>query len=183
VTLGFPERITTDRLNLARLRYEDAEEIFYAYASKTEATKFVSWPTHKSLRDTRSFLRYSIGAWNAGNDYSYSVRLKENNRLIGSIGAIHDDGKIQFGYILSPTQWNKGYATEMCRALMDVLKTMKGVYRIFTFVDVENFASANVLMKAGLEEEGRLEKWFRFVNQGNEPRDCILFRFPFGKSN
>ena len=179
MTLDLPERLETERLNLARLRYEDAEELFYAYASKPEATRFVSWPTHRSLKETRQFLTYAIHAWKLGSDYTYSVRLKDSNRLIGTIGALHDEGKIQFGYILSPTQWNKGYATEMCRKLMATLKTMEGVYRIFTFVDVDNVASAKVLLKSGLEEEARLEKWFRFVNQENEPKDCILFRLSF----
>jgi ribosomal-protein-alanine N-acetyltransferase len=179
VILPLPERLETERLLLARLRYEDAEELFYSYASKREATRFVSWPTHQTLNETRSFLDYSIRAWKRGTDYTYSVRLKENNRLIGTIGALHDEGKIQFGYILSPTQWNKGYATEMCRKLMATLKTMEGIYRIFTFVDVENVASTKVLLKSGLEQEAKLEKWFRFVNQGNEPKDCILFRLSF----
>jgi ribosomal-protein-alanine N-acetyltransferase len=176
VILHLPERLDTERLLLARLRYEDAEELFYAYASKPEATRFVSWPTHQSLNETRAFLSYSIRAWKMGTDYTYSVRLRENNRLIGTIGALHEEGKIQFGYILSPTQWNKGYATEMCRKLMATLKIMDGVYRIFTFVDVDNIASTKVLLKSGLEEEARLKKWFRFVNQGNEPKDCIMYR-------
>jgi len=34
-----------------------------------------------------------------------------------------------------------------------------------------------VLRKCGMVEEARLPKWFRFINQGNEPKDCILFRF------
>jgi [ribosomal protein S5]-alanine N-acetyltransferase len=176
VIADLPQRLETDRLILARLRYEDAEEVFYTYASKPEATRFMAWPTHKTLNDTRSFLDYAVRGWILGTDYTYSVRLKDSNRLIGSIGTMHDEGKIQFGYILSPTQWNKGYATEMCRKLMATLKTMDGVYRVSTFVDVDNVASAKVLVKSGLEEEARLEKWFRFVNQGNEPKDCILFR-------
>jgi ribosomal-protein-alanine N-acetyltransferase len=174
--LNLPERIETDRLIISRLRYEDAEELFYTYASKPEATRFMSWPTHQSLKDTRSFLSYAIKAWADGADYSFSVRLKESNRLIGSFGIIHDEGKIQFGYVFSPTQWNKGYATEVCRKMMSIVKAQEGVYRVFTFVDVENTPSLKVLLKSGLEEEARLVKWFRFVNQGNEPKDCFLYR-------
>ncbi|MEQ9414345.1 MAG: GNAT family protein, partial [Cyclobacteriaceae bacterium] len=55
---------------------------------------------------------------------------------------------------------------------------LNGVYRIWTFVDVENTASQKVLQKAGLEEEARLTKWHRFVNQNNQPRDCVLFKWP-----
>ena len=176
--ISLPEKTETDRLLLHRLKYEDAEEIFYTYASKPEVTRFVSWPTHKSLQDTNAFLRYAVNAWDEGTDYSFAVRLKDNNRLIGSIGVINENGKLQFGYVFSPTQWNKGYATEVCVCLMNFLRTQRGVYRIQSFVDAENVSSAKVLIKSGLVEEARLVRWFRFVNQNNEAKDCILFKLP-----
>lgn len=178
VTLNLPEQILTERLSLCRLRYEDAEEIFYTYASKPDVTRFVSWPTHQTLKDTNAFLQYAVHAWDSGTDYSFAIRLKESNRLIGSIGVINENGKLQFGYVLSPTQWNKGYATEACTRLMHLLRTQRGVYRIQSFVDSENVSSARVLVKSGLVEEARLARWFRFVNQNNEAKDCILFKLP-----
>ena len=176
IHLLLPEHIETARLTLERLRYEDAEEIFYAYASKTEATKYMSWPTHQRISDTRNYLKFAIQGWTFGIDYSYGVRLKETNQMIGSFGVLNDQGKLQFGYILSPTQWGRGYATEVCKAMLPLLKMQLGVFRIGTFVDAENVASAHVLQKSGLVEEARLEKWFRFVNQNNEAKDCILFK-------
>lgn len=172
------EQIETKRLTLQRLRYEDAEEIFYTYANKPEATKYVSWPTHQRIKDTRNYLKYAIQGWNLGIDYSFGIRLKETNQLIGTFGVLNDQGKLQFGYILSPTQWGKGYATEVCLAMMPLLRLQFGVFRIGTFVDVENVASAAVLQKSGLIEEARLTRWFRFINQNNEARDCILFKLP-----
>jgi [ribosomal protein S5]-alanine N-acetyltransferase len=176
--LNVPEKIETERLLLRRLRYEDAEEIFYTYASKSEATKYMAWPTHKYIEDTRSFLRYAIHSWNQGTDYSFSVRLKENEKLIGSFGLIHDNGKIQFGYILSPSAWGHGYATEACTRMMEVLRTFPSLFRISTFVDTANKASIKVLLKSGLIEEASLEKWFRFINQDNQPKDCMLLKLP-----
>jgi len=178
VRLDLPEEIFTDRLALRQLRYEDAEEIFYAYASKPEATRFVSWPTHMSLQDTKSYLRYAVAAWRNGTDYAFSVRLKDSARLIGSFGIINEDGKLQFGYIFSPTQWGNGYATEVCRHMMELLSRQKGVYRIQSFVDAENLASESVLLKSGLIREARLVKWFKFVNQNDRAKDCLHFRFP-----
>lgn len=178
IQLDLPERLETDRLVLHRLKYEDAEEIFYTYASKPEVTRYVAWPTHQSIHDTRSFLRYAVGAWNAGADYSFSIRLKSDNKFIGSFGVVNEDGKIQFGYIFSSTHWNNGYATEVCRHMMPLLKNQKNVYRIGTFVDLENVSSIRVLIKAGLKEEARLTKWMRFPNQNMEPKDCAIFVLP-----
>jgi ribosomal-protein-alanine N-acetyltransferase len=163
---------------LSRLKYEEAEELFYTYASKPEATKYMSWPTHKSLSDTREFLKYAVNGWYNGTDYSFSIRLKASHRLVGSCGLLHETGKIQFGYILSPTQWGKGYATEACIKLMQVVRGLPGVVKVSTFVDAENTASAKVLLRAGLVEEARLEKYFKFVNQENQPKDCLLFNLP-----
>jgi ribosomal-protein-alanine N-acetyltransferase len=181
--LPIPEQIETERLRLSRLKYEEAEEIFYAYASKSEATRFMSWPTHQRIEDTRRFLSYAVQSWKAGTDYSFAIRQKTSNRLVGSCGLVHKEGSIQLGYILSPTHWGNGYATEVCKKLMLLLRNMPEVYRVQTFVDSENIPSARVLIKSGLIEEARLEKWFRFVNQGNQPKDCILFKLPLKKDD
>jgi [ribosomal protein S5]-alanine N-acetyltransferase len=175
VKLSLPERIETSRLVLSRLTHEDAEEIFYSYASKPEATRFLAFPTHQSIQDARLFVRYAIGAWNNGNEYVFGIRFRESLRFIGSFGIINDNGKVHFGYCLSPTQWGNGYATEACAEIMRFLKQEKDVHRIWTFVDAENDASIKVLKKCGLKEEARLSKWFRFINQNNQPKDCILF--------
>ena len=176
--LPIPELLNTPRLTVRRLRYEDADEIFYTYASKPEVTTYVTWPTHRSLADTRAFLSDVVPAWNKGADYSFSIRIAGHNRFIGTFGIINDEGKIQFGYALGPLYWGHGYATEVCMGFMNLLRSTPGVYRVGTLVDVENIASSKVLLKAGLIEEARLPKWMRFVNQGNEPKDCILYRLP-----
>jgi [ribosomal protein S5]-alanine N-acetyltransferase len=176
--LGLPSYLETDRLLLQRLKYEDADEIFYTYASKPEATRYLSWPTHQSIRDTRNFLQMAISHWNLGLDYSYSIRWKKDHRMAGSIGIVHDNGKIQFGYVLGPVHWRRGVATEACRAILNLLIKEPHVYRIGTFIDAENMASGRVLEKCGLQQEAHLSQWFRFVNQNNRPKDCILYRLP-----
>jgi ribosomal-protein-alanine N-acetyltransferase len=176
--LDMPEAIDTSRLLLRRLRYEDAEEIFYAYASKPEATKHLSWATHRTTDDTRSFLAYAVNAWRDDKDYSYCVILKSNRQIIGSFGLLHDHGRVQFGYVISPTYWNQGLATEACCAVMEIVKAKKQVFRVSTFVDVDNAASIKVLLKAGFVQEAVLHKWFRFVNQEYLPKDCVLLYLP-----
>lgn len=174
--LAIPEKIETARLLLRPLRYEDAEEVFYVYASKADATRYVSWPRHQTIEDTRTFLHVAIKGWEKGTDYSFGIRKKENGRFIGSFGILNDQGKIQFGYVLGPLHWGNGYATEVCQVMMKILANMPEVYRIGTFIDSENVGSAKVLLKSGLVEEARLPRWFRFINQGNQSKDCIFFR-------
>lgn len=174
--LALPELLETNRLKLQRLRYEDADEIFYTYASKPDATRYVSFPTHQSIEDTRSYLRYAIPAWNKGIDFTYAIRLKESNRLIGTCGIINDQGKIQYGYVFGPIHWGKGYASEVGITIINILKQIPVIHRVGSFVDAENVASIRVLEKIGMKHEATLTRWFRFVNQGNEPKDCLLFK-------
>jgi ribosomal-protein-alanine N-acetyltransferase len=178
IKLHLPKKIITERVSIQKLRYEEAEEIFYSYASKEEATQYMSWPTHQSLADTKAFLKYAAKGWEEGADYSFALRLIHSSRLIGSFGVINESGKLQFGYILSPTQWGKGYATEVCKCMLKILSNQAGVRSIQTFTDINNTASAKVLLKCGLIEEARLTNWFRFVNQGNKAKDCIHFKLP-----
>ena len=178
VRLNLPETIETSRLTLHRLRYEDAEEIFYSYASKPEVTKYLAFPTHQSVTDARNFIRYARIAWDNGTECVLGIRLKASHRLIGSIGVVNENGKVNFGYAISPTQWGRGLTTEACRALLTHLKNQKDIYRIWTFVDAENIASSKVILKCGLVEEARLKNWFRFINQDNKPKDCILYLLP-----
>ncbi len=173
--LPMPASLETERLLLRRVRYEDAEEIFYAYASKPEATRFVSWPMHRSVDDTRRFVRSAVDRWECGMEYTYAIRLK-NRMLIGSIGILFQEEGIQIGYVISPVRWGKGYATEACRRIVAVLRPFAGIYRVGSFVDAENIASIRVLEKCGMTEEAVLSGWFRFVNQGNVARDCVVFR-------
>lgn len=177
--LELPPQITTNRLLLQRFEYADAQQIFDNYASRPEATRYMAWPTHRSLDDTRSFLDYAIAGWEQGTDYTYAIRHAPGEAVIGSWGVMDFEGKLQFGYILAPEHWGKGYSTEVCRAMMRMLRTKEGIYRISTYVDADNVASARVLEKAGLVEEARLKKWHRFPNQGNEPKDCILYNLVF----
>jgi ribosomal-protein-alanine N-acetyltransferase len=178
VTLFFPEKIQTKRLYLLPLKYEDAADIFYTYASKPDVTKFVSWPTHKSIEETNAFLEYATIARALHRDYSFAIRTLRDNRLIGSIGVMNFDGDIQFGYVFSPTHWNKGYATEACTAILQILKGQTGIKKIYTYVAPENAASARVLQKCGLIEEGLLRSHIVFPNISNEPADCRSFYLP-----
>ena len=51
--------LETERLILRRFTIEDAESMFNNWASDDEVTKFLTWPTHKSIEDSKKFINYS----------------------------------------------------------------------------------------------------------------------------
>ena len=44
--------LATERLALRRFMIEDAENMYYNWASEDEVTRFLTWPTHKSVEDS-----------------------------------------------------------------------------------------------------------------------------------
>lgn len=178
IPLLLPEKLETERLVLQKLRYEDADEIFYTYASKPEATRFVGWKTHQSTSDTISYLHYTLNLWKKQVEFSYSIRQKGSNRLVGSLGIINQEGNIHFGYIFSPTQWNQGFATEAVKVILQELISKPGIIKIETFVDTENLNSIRVLEKCGLQKVELRKNGFRFPNQDDQWKDCYLFSLP-----
>ena len=53
------EYIETERLILRRPSPADAEIIFARYANDPDVTRYLGWPCHKSIEQTRSFLSFS----------------------------------------------------------------------------------------------------------------------------
>ena len=49
----------TPRLAFRKLRLEDEPAVFH-YASNPEVTKYVIFPTHQSLEDTRAFIQLNL---------------------------------------------------------------------------------------------------------------------------
>jgi ribosomal-protein-alanine N-acetyltransferase len=65
-------------------------------------------------------------------------------------GATH----IQVGYCLLKKFWGRGYATEMCIALLRYGYTDLGITQITAIAELPHVASHRVLLKAGLRRNG-----------------------------
>jgi [ribosomal protein S5]-alanine N-acetyltransferase len=67
---------------------------------------------------------------------------------------IQGETDIQVGYVLDVPFWGRGYATEMCIALLRYGFTRMKLPRIVGIVNLENPASQRVLLKSGLHRNG-----------------------------
>ena len=50
-------QLGTDRLILRRMTMADAQDIF-AYSRDPEVSRYVLWDAHRSIHDSRAYLRY-----------------------------------------------------------------------------------------------------------------------------
>lgn len=157
---GHVSIIKTKRLLLRGIRKSDAAAI-YAYASDPVVTRYVIWPTHTSLKDSKAYIRYQAKEVKSGKSLIYGIVLKETGEYIGSIG-LHDINRTEkhaeAGYVIARQHWGKGYVPETLKAVMAFgFKKLKLV-RIFAHSAALNKQSARVMEKAGMKFEGRMKK-------------------------
>lgn len=166
----------TDRLILHRPSERDAEEIFERYAGDQEVTKYVGFRTHTSIEDTREFLLYSDAHWQQWPAGPLLIRLRENNKLIGSTGLSFETSyRAMTGYILAVDSWNKGYATEALTEIIEISKLAQ-LRRIYAICHTQQKASWRVLEKCRFEREGVLRSYTIFPNLSqNELQDVYCY--------
>jgi RimJ/RimL family protein N-acetyltransferase len=174
--VDFPERVETERLLLRWPTDADAEEIFARYASDPVVTRYMMWKPHRSVEETREYLKKKEAERESSGGKGWLLTLKTDGLLVGMIGCRPVESHIlQFGYCLAQDMWGRGFATEAARALVDVWLDMPDIWRVQAHCDLENVASARVLEKAGLSREGTLRRFIVAPNTGPVPRDVYVY--------
>ncbi len=175
-----PELIETARLVLRKPASTDGKAIFWRYASDPEVTKYLGWPRHRSLEDTEAFLAFSDAAWERWPAGPYLIESRAGHQLLGSTGfAFETPSVAATGYVLAKDAWNKGYATEALRAIVELAGRL-GILRLYALCHPENWASVHVLEKCGFVSEGLVEL-HAFPNLGSgQPGDCLRYSRSWG---
>ncbi|MGD9635558.1 MAG: GNAT family N-acetyltransferase [Pirellulales bacterium] len=175
LALNYPERIETARLVLRRAVAADAPELFERCTSDPEVTRFLLWPAHQNVEQTRERITRPLTGTEV-EFQSWLMTRKSGGAIVGSIGCRRiENHVIQFGYYVAKAEWGNGYATETTSALVPVWLSHPEIWRVQAFCDPENVASARVLAKSGLTLEGTLRRYIFSPNLGPDPRDGYLF--------
>jgi RimJ/RimL family protein N-acetyltransferase len=156
-----PETLATPRLTLRRPGPQDAGVVF-DYASDPEVTRFLAWPRHTTIGDSREFLRLSDELWAVGPG-PYLI-VDGDGGVVGSSGlGVETPYRAATGYVLARRVWGRGYATEVAVAMAGLAVEL-GIGRLYALCHLENRASARVLAKAGFTYEGVLGRHTVFPN-------------------
>ena len=141
--------LLTARLLLRPPRPADAPAMFARYASIPEVTRFLSWPRHRSVEETRAFVELSEWEWRARGCGAYLIWSRDGGTLLGSTGLqLESAERAVTGYVLAKDAWGRGYATETLRAMVDAARGA-GFRELDAFCHVDHRASAHVLEKCG----------------------------------
>ena len=76
--------LETQRLILRPLRMRDAQDL-YAYARDPQVSRHVLWDAHKSVWQSRQYLRDAIRQYRKGLPGSFASALRDSGRMIGTI--------------------------------------------------------------------------------------------------
>ncbi len=151
--------ISTDRLVLREIVESDWPAVL-AYQCDPRYLRFYAW-TERSEYDVRAFVTMlsHLKLEQPRRKFQLAVTLPEDGRLIGNCGIRRkpeNEWEADVGYELAPEHWGRRYATEAARAMVSFGFGELGLHRVSSWCIADNVASARVLEKLGMRQEGRL---------------------------
>jgi RimJ/RimL family protein N-acetyltransferase len=159
------DEIRTERLVLRRARYEDAVPM-HRIMSDPVAMRYWSTPPHRTFDETERWVASMVEADpSVGDDFLVTLE----GDVIGKLGA----WKLpEFGFLLDPAHWGKGYASEAMVAFIEHRRSL-GATELTADVDPRNLSSIRLLERHGFVEIGRATGTWQV---GDELCDSIYFR-------
>jgi RimJ/RimL family protein N-acetyltransferase len=176
MTVALP--IPTPRLLLRRPRLADADAIFARYSSDPEVTRWLRWPAHREIEETRRFIAWADQQWMEWPAGPLLILEKlddgREGRLLGAAGlGFSTPDRASAGYLLARDAWRHGYATEALEAVVRLAAQLKVRYLV-AFCQAGNTASIHVLLKCGFERAARLEQHSVFPSAASGKRLDVL---------
>jgi ribosomal-protein-alanine N-acetyltransferase len=144
-------------------------------------TRYLGWPTHRTLGDTDAFLAFCAAEWERWPAGPLLIESRTDGTLLGSTGlGFETPTQASTGYVLAHDAWGCGYATEALAAVRDRASQL-GVERVYALCHPAHRASARVLEKCGFLREGTLRGYAEFPNLAPGVRGdvvCYALRYP-----
>ena len=152
--------LETPRLTLRKVRMSDAADV-YLYAKDPEVARHVLWEPHRSILDSRGFIRFLMYQYRNGMPGSWGIELKATGRIIGTIGYMSynaDNATVEVGYSIAREHWGKGLMTEALVAVIDESFRTLDLHRIEALHFTDNPASGRVMEKCCMQHEGNMRQ-------------------------
>ena len=144
----------TERLIVRRFKAEDAKQLYVNHMDE-EVRKWFPNECYADLEEAQDAIRFYADRVDHGKlPYVLGVELKETGELIGDTGISEVEGKpgeTEVGYCIGQKYREKGYATELLRALSGFVVSRFGISVIWGRVVYGNEASVKVLEKNGYQ--------------------------------
>lgn len=161
--------LRTARLTLRPFRASDAPGVRRLAGAREIAENTLNVPHPYPEGAAEAWIASHGPAFARGEMAAFAV-TQPDGTLVGACGLRmeSEDAIAELGYWIGVPYWNRGYASEASRAVVDFGFETLGLQRIWARVFVRNPASARVAEKAGLRHEGTLR---RNLRKGDELLD------------
>ncbi|MBP3618171.1 MAG: GNAT family N-acetyltransferase [Lachnospiraceae bacterium] len=160
--------LETERLLLRRFTIEDAVGFFQNVTSEPEVNRFLTWPLHESIEDTKKLLEGWVEQYANPERYCWAIVLKETDAVIGTIAAPTVKNRVEaveVTYCIGSKWWGQGIVPESLQTVMKYMFEEVQANRIEAGFDANNPNSGRVMEKVGMQREGILRQAGR-NNQG-----------------
>jgi RimJ/RimL family protein N-acetyltransferase len=150
--------IRTERLILRVISEQDITNV-HALHSLAETDRYNTLGIPASIEETKKIIHEWISEFPT-NRYTYCIETPDK-KFVGLIGIKVGKANYktaEFWYKIHPTHWNKGYASEVVKHLLDFSFNSLGMHRIEAGCATANIASKKVLEKNGFLLEGLKRK-------------------------
>ena len=153
--------LETARLDLRRFCEGDILAAYRNWTSSDAVTKFLRWPTHRTIETIAAVLRNWIDSYADPAFYHWAIVPRDLDEPIGTISVVSKNEKtktVHIGYCIGEAWWQKGYMSEALAAVIAYFFGEVGVLRIESQHDPQNPASGRVMQKCGMRYEGTLRQ-------------------------
>lgn len=155
-------KLETNRLVLRKIEKTDAEDMF-EHASNKSISKYVQWDTHKSIDESKGFIKSILSNYIKGEfPAPWAIVYKENNKFIGTIEFTEINAENRYGeigYAISEEYWGQGLAVEAAKEILKIGFDILYLNRIQACCMTENIQSTKVMTKIGMSCEGILREY------------------------
>lgn len=166
--------LTSDRLLLRPLEgndidiclemFTDAEVLKYAHGAQTEAEIRSEMPNWIKRGGDGSIGVWCICDRGNGEKLGTVALLPIPNDENGTdfslvIPGTMPNGDVEIGYFFKRSAWGRGYATEACGRILQLAFEDSPLAEVVATFEEENFASKNVLKKAGFTDHGTMKSY------------------------
>lgn len=141
----------TDRCLIRELSLSDLPALYELY-DKPGMTDFVEplYDYETELEYQKAYIENMYGFYEYG---MWLVFSRETGKLIGRAGLEHNE----MGYMIAPELWNQGYATEVCRFIIEYARENTDFEELYCRIDERNEASVRLAKKLGFTNSGHMD--------------------------
>ncbi len=143
--------LETPRCSVRELALDDLDDLFELYAKKG-MEKYVEplYPREKEIEYQQAYLKNMYGYYGYG---LWLIFRKGSKKLIGRAGLEHreypEGMELELGYVIAPEEQRKGYAFEVCSAILAYAQKEMDFPRVNCLIRPDNGASIHLAEKLG----------------------------------